>query len=139
MNHHTEDTYCPLCVEKLEGCDPELRTIFAQVKSHFPDCHISWGYRDKSAQDAFYKAGKTKERWPLSAHNVLKLGKPCSRAFDLFKLDEMGEAVFERPYYLEIAQFLNEEDIIWSGNWKNFKESNHFELKGGVSSRHQKF
>ncbi len=129
--HHTEDSVCPLCEDKLKGCHPDLMEIFYSIKDEFPDCHIAWGYRGKEDQNALFKEGKTNAKWPRSAHNRLELGKPCSKAMDLFRLNDEGLAEFKKAYYLAIAQYLNKigTKINWSGEWTKFKESNHFELE----------
>lgn len=132
INHHTEETACPLCYEKLGLCDPFLTLIYKVIKSEFPDVHISWGFRDKFDQDECFKLKKSRLQWPYSMHNVMKDGKPSSRAIDLFRINDLGKAEFERSYFLQIAQFLykNTDRIQWSGDWQNdFKESDHYQLK----------
>lgn len=131
MSRHTQDTKCPSCEDKLDGCDPRWRPIFYLVKEEFPDVHIACGFRNEFEQNGVYKLGLSERMWPYSEHNVMKDGKPCSKALDLFRLLDLGQAEFKKSFYLSIAQFLNKlnSKIKWSGEWKKFKEYCHFQLE----------
>lgn len=131
MNHHTQNKVCPLCEEKLATAHPYLREWFTQkVKPKFPQAHVSWTYRGKADQDAFFGVGKTKLKWPDSKHNATKDGAPCARALDLFELMQDNRARFSPAFYVSInAQ--NESEgapIKWGGKFKNFGDGDHFEL-----------
>lgn len=130
FNHIPMNASCPLCNEKLQQADPLFQEIFISLKKIFPDCHISWSFRDESDQNLFFKEGKTKVQWPDSKHNILKNGSPCSRALDLFKLTKDNIALFDREYYRKISTYLikNLIPVEWAGNWIKFKETDHFQL-----------
>lgn len=131
MNHHSHGLRCLLCNEKITTADPELQHWWVKIKEEMPSCHISWAFREKKIQDLFVKEGKSRALWPTSAHNFMKDEKPCARAVDLFQLSGDGKALFSPGFYFNISQFLIKLDapIDWSGSWKTFGETNHFELK----------
>ncbi len=128
---HTQGPSCKLCLEKLRQGHPYLTEVFGIIKREFPDCHISWVYRCEEDQNVFYELKKTKLKFPESGHNKSKDDKPCATAFDLFRLLSNGKAAFPPRYYFEINEYIIKMGIImeWSGNWKSFKETDHFEMK----------
>ena len=126
MNHHVnEGAECPLCAEKLKDAHEELVNAFEKIKAKWPDCHISWTFRDQKDQDEFYREGKTKVKWPKSAHN-----KHPSWAMDLFRLDSDNVAHFDPSYFKAISDYLIESliPIEWAGTWTKFREYDHFQL-----------
>ncbi len=68
---------------RLSECDPRLQNVFGEVIKHF-DCIVLCGHRPQHEQDAAYKAGRSKLRYPQSKHN-----KKPSLAVDV--------GPFERP------------------------------------------
>jgi hypothetical protein len=127
---HTNAVRCLLCEQKLKEVDPELKEWFPLIKREFPDCHISWGFRDEETQNLFFEEGKTKAKWPSSKHNVMNGGKPWAQAIDLFRLRSDGVAEFSKEWYSQIYLFLEkmQAPIDNGGNWKRFKDYPHFEL-----------
>lgn len=132
--HHTHAFVCALCEVKLEQAHSALIYWYPKIKASFPSCHISWCFRDEKTQNEYFELGKTLARWPTSAHNSTFEGIPYSRALDLFELSFEGRALFRPGFYYQIAQHLKqiEAPIEWSGEWKKFKESNHYQLKENV-------
>jgi len=136
MSHHVNgQSSCPLCSEKIAEGHPKLQDIWNKIKSAFPDCHISWCFRNEKDQNRFYEEGKTRCLWPHSKHNVMKDDQPMSQAMDLFQISlATGAAWFLPEYYLKISDFLDSENlgIEWSGRWtqgkEHFSELDHFQL-----------
>lgn len=132
MNHHMNDRKeCPLCEEKAATLHPKMLEAWWLVKGQFPESHISWAFRNESQQNEMVTKGLSKSKWPLSAHNFMENGAPCAKAFDIFVLDKDGTASFPPGFYYRVADFLKKQKvpIEWSGTWKNFVETNHYELK----------
>lgn len=142
--HHTQQQFCPLCIQKLEQVHPVLKDFFTIIKQEFPDCHISCGFRNKEDQNAAYLEHKTRLKFPLSPHNQMRQGEiPCSRALDLFELDHSYHAKFDPKFYFRIADFMKNRwpqtkhcPCEWSGDWSlekdKFVETNHFQLKDEI-------
>lgn len=108
-----------------------MSSWFKRLKSRYPNVHVSWAYRGADDQDRFFKEGKSQLRYPLSAHNATLYGKPCSRALDLFQIDEDGVARFSEPFYAKVndENEAAQEPITWGGTWKSLGDKDHFERK----------
>lgn len=89
-------------------------------------------------QNEMFKKKKTRCRWPQSKHNVMKDGKPYSRAIDIFEIDpdKPTIGIFSHDFYKKVAYFLKDDPITWSGTWsmerEQFAESCHFQLAESV-------
>jgi hypothetical protein len=127
--HHTNDSICPLCEEKLKTADPRMSAWFRQVKIAFPDLHISCAYRGKKEQEEAVAGGKSRAHFPYSKHNHTDGdGNPCALALDVFQLQD-GKAIFDPEFYFKLHTF-NENlgfNIAWGGEFKKFKDYCHFE------------
>jgi peptidoglycan LD-endopeptidase CwlK len=72
--------------ERLETCDPKLQALMNEVIKH-KDVTILHGFRGEAAQNALFKSGHSKLKWPLSKHNAMVSGAgglmvPNARAVD---------------------------------------------------------
>jgi peptidoglycan L-alanyl-D-glutamate endopeptidase CwlK len=93
---------------------------------------ISCGYRSPEEQDALYSIGRTR---PGKVVTNAKAGQSKHQkriAVDLFFLDSEGKADFGTSLYkklwtLAVRNGLDKQGLVWSGNWKTFKEMAHFE------------
>jgi len=119
---------------QLKTCHVKLQEVFNEVIKTV-DCSVLEGHRDKDKQNALYKEGKTKLKYPHSNHNDY----PCnaadvvpypidwndSRRFHLFAGFVLGTA-------LQMGIKLR-----WGGDWNmnwdikdnNFDDFPHFELR----------
>jgi len=137
---HRPGINCPKCEDMILSGTKELQDQWHLLKPQFPDAHMSCVFRSEVWQNSLFKEGKTKKRWPDSKHNKLIGDKPASKAMDLFRLNERGEAEFDYEYYREIAEFFKSEGapIRWGGDWNGDGKRNelwydypHFELADG--------
>lgn len=128
--HHTSDTPCALCEQKLSQAHPDLTKWFHDLKSRHPDVHISWSYRDEASQNKAVSEGASKLPFPLSAHNHTVQGEPLSLALDIFQIDEKGRAKFDPVFCAKV----NDEStqlgyaLKWGGQWKSLGDNDHFQL-----------
>lgn len=134
MPKHTNNIGpCPSCQVKLLDAHPLLVEWFnTKVKPHHQDCHISWSYRGKEAQEKAFLDGKSKLHFPLSMHNKSDdQGNPCAMALDLFELDYNGIARWAWKYFRDIADRANVDGdpIEWGGTWSSISDADHFQLK----------
>lgn len=68
----------------LAQCHPALVQVATRaLELSTQDFTVICGYRGKEDQEAAYRAGNTKVRYPNSAHNQTKNGKPRSCAIDV--------------------------------------------------------
>lgn len=127
--HHTTDPVCPLCEEKKQLAHPILQKWWDAIKLQFKDAHLSWTFRDEADQDIAFNNGKSKLRFPNSAHN-----KTPARAMDIFQINATGVACFMRPYYQDINDFLqeNQAPIYWGGHWIGLGDTDHFQLNQNI-------
>ena len=111
----------------LATCHPDLQRLFAAVIEE-TDCAVICGFRSRADQEAAYRTGASRLRWPKSAHN-----QTPSRAADvvpwplgwedLAAFDELAVVVKACAKQLGIA-------IVWGGDWKDFCDRPHYELAG---------
>lgn len=64
-------------LKRLDECAPELRLVLNEAIK-YQDFTIICAHRNKAAQDAAYKSGASKLKWPQSKHNTAP-----SRAVDI--------------------------------------------------------
>lgn len=79
-------------------------------------------------QNQAYSDGKSRQKWPESAHNYMENGVPCSLALDLFELNEDGDALFPVEIYSKINS-VNEsltDGPKWGGNYLTLRDYDHF-------------
>jgi len=118
---------------QLNSCDMQLQRLFYEVVKDF-DCKVICGYRDEVEQNAFFKDGKTKVKYPDSKHNWVP-----SRAVDVvpYPVDwnNLNRFYVFGGYVKGIANKLGIK-IRWGGDWdndnditdQNFNDLPHFEL-----------
>lgn len=133
MSHHEQGPNCPLCAEKLATAHEKLQEWFDTfVKPAFPECHVSWAYRDQTNQEECFKAGKSKLHFPMSPHNKSDdQGNPCSLALDLFLIDSTsGDARFPIRWYHSLYELCQKraQPIEWGGNFKSIHDFDHYQL-----------
>ena len=124
MPRHSNDSkFCVLCSKKTDQVSGVLSFLFAQIRDEFPDCHMSWGYRDEKQQQEQLEKGYTQVRFPGSKHNRVP-----AEAMDLFQLKD-GKAVFDKEYYEKVAKFVytKTKNVKWGGSFKK-PDFPHFEL-----------
>ena len=128
---HVSSPECELCQEKLSQANSYLQDWFKKVKESYPNCHISWSFRDQKSQDEAVATGHSHLKWPTSPHNATHGGNPCAAALDLFQLDSSGRAVFDPIFYAKLSQeCLNHQDeIIWGGHFKSIGDFDHFQYQ----------
>lgn len=129
---HTDGIPCPSCWAKLAEAHPELAAWFGRVKTKYTNVHVSWSYRGATDQEQMFLDSKTHLHYPDSAHN--KTGpdlKPCSRALDLFLIDDDGVARFPPLWYakLDSENQADQEHLLWGGSWKHLGDFDHFEME----------
>lgn len=124
---------CSGCNTKLTEADPYFAIVFAAIKKSFPDCHISWSFRNEADQNFAYQHNQSRAKFPSSKHNRTMNGVPCSAAIDLFCLRD-GVYYAGKEYFSAINDFLmtNNFNIQWGGLWPvslGLADYDHYELK----------
>lgn len=54
--------------KQLSTCEADLQVLFYEVIKYV-DCQVLEGFRNQVAQDAAFKAGNSKLKWPNGKHN----------------------------------------------------------------------
>jgi hypothetical protein len=133
--HHTADTVCPLCEQKLKTAHPYMASWFHQIKHNYPNAHISWAWRNKEEQEECFANGKTKDHWPHSQHNHLDaFGKPQSYALDLFEIVN-EKALFDPIFYAKVNVY-NETlglPVLWGEKFRNLGDRDHFQYDSSIN------
>lgn len=130
---HIEGPHCDLCNFKLTMADPLIREWFLASKKAYVNLHVSCTFRDEHAQNQLFKVGKSRLRWPNSLHNHKIDLKPCSRAADVFLIDQDGIGRFPQPFYAKLWEFSEKHfkgRMYWGYHFKDFKDGPHFQLRG---------
>ena len=115
--------------ERLSTCDNRLQDLANMMlsRSEF-DLSITCGYRGEKEQNEAFEEGKSKAKFGQSKHNI----RP-SQAIDIVPYPVNWDS--KDPRWTEMA--LNAMwcsgklgfEIVWGGNFKNFKDLPHFEIK----------
>ena len=115
--------------ERLSTCDKRLQALANKMldRSEF-DLSITCGYRGEKEQNEAFKEGKSNAKFGQSKHNI----RP-SQAIDIVPFPVNWDP--KDPRWTEMA--LNAMwcagklgfEIVWGGNFKNFKDLPHFEIK----------
>ena len=128
-------------LSKLNTAHPLLVTLFSRVirRSDLPnDLTILCGHRGKAEQDAAFKAGASKLKWPKSKHNATP-----SLAVDVAPLVD-GAVTWDWAYYHKIAPLIMDEwgkmqdeglvpagvTLTWGGSWARFPDAPHWQIDG---------
>lgn len=117
---------------RLKTCHPDLQAVcFELIKQY--DFSVLEGHRGKEAQDAAYRAGNSKVKYPNSAHN-----KKPSLAADLapWPIDWGNLARFREMIYRfdAVAAVLRERGEIesefeYGAFWPNLRDFPHIQIK----------
>ena len=120
-------------LKQLETCHANLRKVFVEVVKTV-DCSVLEGHRGKDRQDALYKEGKTKVRYPHGRHNEF-----LSRAADVvpYPINWSDRERFHlfAGFVLGTAKQMG-ISLRWGGDWNinwfvddnKFDDFPHFEL-----------
>lgn len=132
MNKHTK--------ARLEKLDPEfaklVKKLLELAYANGLNAQISAGFRSAEEQEALYSVGRTRPgrvvtnaRAGQSAHNY-------GLGVDLFFLTPDGKADFTTALYTRLDRIAKEANLYnegvgmeWSGAWKSFKETAHWQVK----------
>jgi peptidoglycan L-alanyl-D-glutamate endopeptidase CwlK len=130
MAKHIQGPHCPLCEEKIKTAHEAFEPWWRLVKTEFPDCHISWGFRNKYHQDLAYQEGRSRVQFPDSLHNATRDGKPCARALDFFRIRQDHVPEWNKTWFRAVALFLEKagSPLEWGGDWTRFVDFPHFQL-----------
>lgn len=126
--------------ERLDTCHPLLIELFDRViaRDDLPhDLIVLCGHRSREEQEAAYRAGTSRLRWPRSRHNTSP-----SMAVDVAPY--VGGAVsWDWRYYHEIAPIVKAEwaamtaegrtgtySLTWGGDWSKFPDGPHWQIDG---------
>ena len=121
-------------LKQLETCHANLRKVFVEVVKTV-DCSVLEGHRGKDRQDALYKEGKTKVRYPHGRHNEF-----LSRAADVvpYPINWSDRERFHlfAGFVLGTAKQMG-ISLRWGGDWNinwfvddnKFDDFPHFELR----------
>lgn len=125
----------------IQTAHPLLIELCARVirRRDLPhDLRCLVGHRDQAGQEAAFKAGASKLRWPKSKHNSVP-----SLAVDLAPLAGGGVS-WDWAHYHAVAPVIKDEwakmraegivppgvGLVWGGDWKSFRDGPHWELSG---------
>jgi len=123
--------------EQLATCDERLKRVFNEVIKTV-DCSVLEGHRSEDRQNALYKEGKTKVKYPHGRHNELP-----SRAADVvpYPIDWDDRERFHlfAGYVLGTAKQMG-VNLRWGGDWNinwfvddnKFDDFPHFELINAI-------
>ena len=121
---------------RLHTCDEDLQKLFNEVVKHF-DCTVIEGHRGKEKQNAAYKKGNSKLKFPKGKHNRMPsiAVDVAPYPFDWIVRDRFH---FFCGFVIGIASQMG-LNVRWGGDWdqdthtkdNKFDDLVHFELKEG--------
>lgn len=118
--------FSPISSARLSSCHLDLQKLFnAMIQSR--DCTILCGFRNQEDQDMAFAKGFSKLKWPNGKHNKLPSMAVDASPYpvdwnDFPRFREFAEQVKEKAKELGI-------EIIYGGDWADFPDVDHFELK----------
>ena len=105
--------------KRIKTCHNDLQKLFTLVLQMYP-CAVICGHRGERDQNAAYKAGFSKVKFPMSKHN-----KTPSTAVDIYPLpldwNDYKRFYHFAGYVLAVADFL-EIPIRFGGDWDGDKQ-----------------
>jgi len=119
---------------RLHTCDERLQDLFKEVVKSF-DCTVLEGHRSEEKQNAAYKKGNSKLKYPKGKHN-----KVPSVAVDVIPYpidwEDRDRMHYFAGFVLGIAKNMGLK-IRWGGDWdmdthtkdNKFDDLVHFEIK----------
>tara|TARA_R110002020_G_scaffold152890_1_gene331908 strand:- start:15747 stop:16157 length:411 start_codon:yes stop_codon:yes gene_type:complete len=121
--------------ENLSTCNKDLQLIFKEVIRHV-DCSVLEGHRSEDRQNALYKEGKTKVKYPRGRHNASPSNAVDVVPYPIDWEDRERMTLFA-GFVLGIANQMG-INLRWGGDWdqdfevqdNKFDDFPHFELKG---------
>ena len=120
--------------ERLATCEKDLQMVFNEVIKHV-DCSVLEGHRSKDRQNALYKDGKTKVRYPNGRHNASPSCAVDVTPYPVDWEDRERQTLFA-GFVLGVANQMGIK-LRWGGDWdqdfevkdNRFDDFPHFELK----------
>lgn len=113
-------------LKERETLHPDLQKVVDETAEEI-NCTLLCGHRNQKDQDAAFAKGNSKLKWPDSRHNTWP-----SEAVDIvpYPLDWKNIKAFKQlaEKVKEAAGKVNVE-IEWGGDWKNFRDYPHYQLK----------
>lgn len=112
---------------RLQTCAPALQELFNAV-IEIQDCSILVGHRGQEDQDKACAAGKSQTPWPTSCHNSTP-----SRAVDAAPYPIDWNDIERFKQFAAVVKGIADArgiKIRWGGDFKTFKDYDHFELVG---------
>lgn len=111
--------FSKISLKRLETTDEKLQKLFLTVVQTY-DCTIVCGFRPKEEQEAAFKAGNSKLRWPNSKHNTYP-----SKAIDVVPYPKLWASTKQfyhfAGYVLKTAETLGIK-VRWGGDWDSDKD-----------------
>lgn len=103
---------------------PDLRQWFEQAQRDDNSLHVSICYRNKKDQTSAFLAipKKSNAKFGQSPHNYIPV-----LGIDVFFLID-GKGNWDVSKMKDLAETLPDE-LMWGGDFKSFKDSDHFEVK----------
>lgn len=121
---------------RLNTCDERLGRLFAEVVRGF-DCAILEGHRSQTAQDEYYRTGRSRLPWPKGKHCATpSLAVDVAPYLGGKASFEHAHCLFFGGYVLGVAAQLG-IPLRWGGDWdgdreamtdQDFQDLLHFEL-----------
>lgn len=111
---------------KLAECHQDLQDIMNEVIKEY-DISVICGHRSKEEQNEAFKKGNSKLQYPRSKHNTYP-----SNAVDVVPYPIDWNDIDRFRHMVKIIKRVAEEkgiEIVCGGDWKNFKDWPHIELK----------
>ena len=111
---------------KLRTCHQDLQEILCEAIVHM-DFTVLEGFRSMERQNMLSETGKSKLQWPNSKHNTHP-----SRAVDIAPWPIDWNDLDRFRELAELIKKIAKEkgiEIEWGGDWKNFIDMPHFQLK----------
>lgn len=110
---------------RLAELDPKLRSVLEEAIKYY-DFAVLCGHRSQEDQEAAYRAGHSRVRWPNSRHNTVP-----AQAVDVapwpIDWNNIPEFCYMAGVIMATAYAMG-VPLKWGGRWQKLKDYPHFEL-----------
>lgn len=118
--------------DRLDTCHPLLQKLMRSVIG-VVDITVLCGHRGEEEQNAAYRKGFSKLQFPKSKHNIMPSMAvdiaPYPIDWDDFERFETVASVVKTHWNLIPPEERRGWELQWGGDWKNFRDMPHWELK----------
>ena len=113
--------------ERLATCHPLIQEVLNEAIELY-DFAVLCGYRGEKEQNEAFNTGHSKLQFPKSKHNIMPAEAVDCAPFPISWAKDMEYRFKEMADVILLVADNKKINLVWGGNWINFKDMPHFQL-----------